>query len=326
MVQSVPARLVERGFDAVVVSFMGAIPCNAEKFGYKCLRPSALAEPLTSSAVLREEVSNLFALGLFRLSPHFLKPWIYDDGRFRAPQLYPTLEATSRNPKIHPTTLTDLAVFDQLTASAVADAPSPQFRLLHFFASHRRSTVNKSCRYPDDGLGSLQHLLTTHCILSRLYEFLHKLDEIGIYDQSLIFVVADHGHSSVGNHLQGGGHWRGVPVFLAKPRGDRRPLRTSELPVSLCDVPSSVFDALEIEHNFDCESVFSARTDRQRSRLHSYHLFGRRYRRGEPPVFEKFAVEGDSWLAESWASIVTSPEEPRPGAWVVNWYVPSAKE
>ena len=54
------------------------------------------------------------------------------------------------------------------------------------------------------------------------------------------------------------GHWNGVPVFLVKPRGDRQPFRTSELPVSLCDLPSSIFDALAIEHDFECESIFSA--------------------------------------------------------------------
>ena len=35
----------------------------------------------------------------------------------------------------------------------------------------------------------------THCTLSRVYEYLDKLDEIGVYDQSLIFVVGDHGQS-----------------------------------------------------------------------------------------------------------------------------------
>lgn len=298
MAQSVPARLVERGFDAVVVSFTNhAVPCNTERLGYKCLQHRTLAEPLRADSAAREDVSNIFALGLFRLSPHFLKPWVYDDGQSRAPQLYPTRDASWRNPKILNHSRDDLAVFDQLTASAVADASTPQFRLLHFFASHAPSTVNKSCKKLDDAVKK-SVVETTHCILSRLYEFLHKLDEIGVYDQSLIFVVADHGRSG-----RSEGHWKGVPVFLAKPLGDRRPLRTSEAPVSLCDVPSSIFDALEIEHDFECESIFSARMDLQRPRLH-YRSHGRRKSNSaKSPVFEKFAVEGDSWLAESWTSI-----------------------
>jgi hypothetical protein len=298
MAQSVPARLVGRGFNSVVLSFTKAVPCDTERLGYECLQHRALAGRLEAKTALREDVSNMFALGLFRLSPHYLKPWIYDEGRFRIPHLYPTREVTWRNPSILLSSRNDLAVFDQLTVSAVADATAPQFRLLHFYASHIPSTLNKSCKNPNDAVRT-SATETTHCILSRLYEFLHKLDEIGVYDQSLIFVVADHGRSR--------GHWKGVPVFLAKPLGDRRPLRTSELPVSLCDVPSSIFDALEIEHDFECESIFSARMDLQRTRLHYRYPTELRRRRGKPPVYKKFAIEGDSWLAESWSELPPPP-------------------
>jgi hypothetical protein len=222
------------------------------------------------------------------------------------PQLYPAREATWRNPKILNHSRDDLAVFDQLTASAVADESAPQFRLLHFYASHTPSTLNKSCRYPDDGVRK-SVIETTQCILFRLYEFLHKLDEIGVYDQSLIFVVADHGGRK--------GHWKGVPVFLAKPRGNRHPLRTSELPVSLCDVPNSVFDALEIEHDFDCESIFSQQADRQRTRMHYRHPGTPRSSRGRHVTFKQFSVRGDSWLPESWngpAGWVSQSPDPSP--------------
>jgi len=297
MPQSLPARLTERGFDAVMVSFWTAIPCGTEELGYECVRHRTLVEPLMANALLREDVSNMFALGLFRLSPHFFKSWVYNDGRSRVPKLYPTREATVRNSKIWHHSRTDLAVLDLLTASAVADALAPQFRLLHFFAAHNPSTLNKNCEYPGDG-ASKSVTKTSHCILSRLYEFLHRLDEIGVYDQSLIFVVADHG-----GHI---GHWKGVPVFLAKPRGDRQPFRTSELPVSLCDVPSSVFDALEIEHDFECESIFSAQMDRRHSRQHHRSQIKRRHN-GKAPVFDRFTVEGDSWLAESWSQLSPPP-------------------
>jgi arylsulfatase A-like enzyme len=168
-------------------------------------------------------------------------------------------------------------------------------------------------------------IATTRCILTRLFEFLHKLDEIGVYDQSLIFVVADHGEKYVrldvsaaspalpeseaphdaANHPEETNivhHWRGVPLFLAKPLGDRHSLRVSDAPVSLCDIPKSVFDALSIEHDYGCESVFSGRSPRQAPRMH-YRYPGVAKRRGLGPkglAFEKFMVVGHSWLPESW--------------------------
>jgi hypothetical protein len=176
----------------------------------------------------------------------------------------------------------------------------------------------------------------TQCIASRLFEFLHKLDEIGIYDRSLIFVVADHGEKYVPLDLAAAWpklpesethheaaerrgapsierHWQGVPLFLSKPLEDRQLFRVSDHPVSLCDVPKSVFDALSIEHDFECESVFSGRSPRQIPRIH-YRYPNQNERRtlglsmwsGLP--FEKFSVVGHSWLPESWRPYRTDPE------------------
>ena len=312
MAQSVPGRLVERGFDAVLVGFTHDIPCDSKQWRYKCLQNETLAEPGIANAGLRKDVSDLLSLALFRLAPHFLKPRVYDDGRFRVPPLYPVLstrEAPDRNKRAptYSNTRIDLAVLDELTGSALASESTPQFRLLHFWAAHRPNTVDESCRdFGDEKRtgttekGNNAPVAATHCILSRLYRFLHRLDEIGVYDQSLIFVVADHGRFR--------GHWNGVPVFLVKPRGDRQPFRTSELPVSLCDLPSSIFDALAIEHDFECESIFSAEADRQQPRLH--FKVGGRMKHGRRVVFKKFTVEGHSWLPESWHPLPRSGLDP----------------
>ena len=299
MAQSLPTRLAERGFHGVLSSFWPShLPCSSGEWGFTCLHNATLAESGSASAAWREDVSELFALGLFRLSPHFLKRQVYDDGRFRIRRLYPPREAVARDPRIDDKTRMDLAVFDQLIASAAAGDTAPQFRLMHFFGSHQPSTVDESCDYTE----GRKVIPTTRCVLSRLYEFLHKLDEIGVYDQSLIFVVADHGRAR--------GHWKGVPTFLAKPLGDRHPLRTSELPVSLCDVPKSVLDALDIEHDFECESIFSEQSPRRFPRMHFRYLNWRQRRSlGLSEVtFEKYAIMGHSWLTESWIRV--SPHIP----------------
>jgi hypothetical protein len=298
MTRSLPAKLAERGFTGILSSFShtGAL-CDADEWGLSCLRNETLAESGSANAAQREDVSNLFALGLFRLSPHFLKPQIYDDGRFQSRQLYPAREIVERDSRINHYSRTDLAVFDEIIASAEAGASGPQFRLLHFFGSHRPSTLDENCGFSVKGKS---FNAATRCALSRLYEFLHKLDEIGVYDQSLIFVVADHGRTKW--------PWKGVPAFLAKPPGDRHPLRTSEFPVSLCDVPASVLDVLDIEHDFECESIFSGRSSRRSPRMHYRYLAKKRRRSlGVTEVnFEKFEVVGHSWLTESWIQISAS--------------------
>ncbi len=344
--KSLPARLSEQGFDAVVTTFKPSLFRSGDQ-GYRYVTSATLAAAGSASAAWRQDVSNMFALGTFRLSPHFLKRRIYDDGQWRTPRLYPQQTAVSRDPKIHHETRTDLAVFDELIASAAAGNTPPQFRFLHFFGAHRPSTVDQNCdflqseslRMESEGLRRFA-IEATHCIFSRVFEYLVKLDEIGVYDQSLIFVIADHGqfhifletsaatppipaNSGSDEALRGRDtgfatwHGRGVPVFLAKPLGDRSALRISDEPVSLCDVPRSVFESLAMEHDYGCESVFSVQSPRQTPRITHFNGVDPEEMRawiGLPPKeageeFEKFAVDGHSWLRESWVPTAVFNEQ-----------------
>jgi hypothetical protein len=286
--------------------------------------------------VWREEVSNLFALGLFRLSPHFLKPRIYDDGSWQARRLYPPSESSELDPRINYETRLDLGIFDNLVTSASADATDPHFRFLHFYGPHRPYTIDETCRYARPmGFARKRAIAMSHCILSRTFAFLHKLDRLGVYDRSVIFVVGDHGgdvpidvsaaspalpesesprnppKSPLGPLLEN--PWRGAPLFLAKPLGDREPLRVSDLPVSLCDVPNSVVDALSIEGDFACESIFSIQNQRRTPRIHyRYPTSSERaklgLKGGEGLPFEKYSVVGHSWLRDSWIPLGVNPE------------------
>jgi hypothetical protein len=334
---TMPARLSERNFDAVLTTFSQAHYNYFDAWGYRRVLSASMAESGSASEGWREDVSNLFAIGLFRLSPHFLKSQVYDNGIWQTRRLYSPRDAISQDLRIQYETRTDLAVFDELIASASAGDITPRFRFLHFYGTHRPYSVDENCSYQSRiGISRVNVVAMTQCIVSRLFEFLHKLDEIGIYDRSLIFVVADHGEKYVRldpsaawpklpeseSHHDAAErrgatsierHWQGVPLFLSKPLDDRQPFRVSDHPVSLCDVPKSVFDALSIEHDFECESIFSGRSPRQIPRIHyrypnrdEQHTLGLSAWSGLP--FEKFSVVGHSWLPESWGPYRADPE------------------
>ena len=336
---SLPVKLVEEGFDTVLTTFAPPHYNDFGRWGYNRVLSANLVELGSASAAWRQDVSNMFALGLFRLAPHFLKPRIYDDGQWRIRRLYPPEEAIWQSEKDPYKTPADLAAFDELMASASAAATAPQFRFQHFYGVHKPWTVDDVCGEVDRSLTLRGRAIeATQCLLSRVFEFLHKLDEIGVYDQSLIFVISDHGEKMVpldllmaSPGLPGGEkprvvssseeapidrYWRGVPIFLAKPLYDRQPLRVSDHPVSLCDVPKSVLDTLRIENDFGCESIFSEQSSRRAPRMH-YRYPGQAEQRalGISPrdglEFDKYAVEGHSWLPESWVPVAADTEPSR---------------
>lgn len=96
-----------------------------------------------------------------------------------------------------------------------------------------------------------------------------------------------------------------MPLFLVKRIGQRHALRVSDLPVSLCDIPSSIAEEFGIEASFECESIFSQGASRRTPRFHYRHLGVEENRKRPKKLqgffhFDKYSVEGHSWRSDSW--------------------------
>ena len=194
--------------------------------------------------------------------------------------------------------------------------------ILHFRGTHSPATVGPDCRYAGAWLERETTIGTASCLLSRLFSFLHRLDELGVYDRSLVLVVSDHGHPFLpidpdrartpASEAERGSapvgdldaFWRGVPLFLVKRIGQRHRLRTSDAPVSLCDVPATIAEELGVPSPYECPSVFSSAATGVRERPRVYFsqpsYLAQRNARNKRVEFEKFLIEGHSWNAGSW--------------------------
>ena len=353
MAQSVPARLARQGFDASLVSWAPYhLSCGEQVFGYSCLSLAALL-PLLDDAIrkdLREvdalaDRRRLLGIASFRLTPYLLKPWIYHGGRFRLPIPIPIPDGDRSgglmgDARVWPDSRRDVAVLEALARDADRATRRPTFKLLHFFGAHLPSTLTGDCEWngrespetssmPEliDGLiaagdpvfGKREEALgSSRCVLRLTFRLLDRLDELGVYDDTLVFVLADHARPAAPVDLTtaeppiagaesgaaGARAKRGVPLFLVKRLAARHPLRVSDAAVSLCDVPRSIFRELRLRQSFDCESVFEIeRTGRRTPRNH-YLLPRVPLRDLKPGVrFERFDVAGHSWLDESWVEI-----------------------
>jgi hypothetical protein len=226
---------------------------------------------------------------------------------------------------------------ESLARNADVASARPTFKLLHFFGAHLPSTLTRDCEWngaasPDASsmpelideliaagdpvFGKREEALASAaCVLRLTFRLLERLEELGAYDDTLVFVLADHGRPAAPvvlataeppipgaeGAVRAAAAIRGVPLFLAKRIGARHPLRISDVPVSLCDVPRSIFRQLRLSQNFACDSVFEVeRRGRQTPRDH-YQLPGvplRSLKSGRR--FEHFVVRGHSWLEKSW--------------------------
>lgn len=344
--RSVAVDLAERGFDAALVSFTGSLYNCGSGAAHRCLKakrlvidgPIALAEETT-----RSEVSEIFWVGLFRLTPHFLKPRVYDQGEWHLPRLLPARKPLDIDPRIPWRTRSDLAILDRITSRVTVEAVPPRFRFLHLFGVHPPARVDRQCRWKRAFPGGKspgrrdRAIEASRCMLERVFAYLRALDDAGIYDDSLIFIVSDHGDYRVpvdptvaepalspapdaAPSRRALKTWhRGVPIFLAKDFGARGQLEISDAPVSLCDIPLSIYDALGlgserrqlVEPSPGCGSIFAERgdgPDRFHFRYPHYQVQRHRLRREKGlPVeardnftFRPYVVDGHSWHPESW--------------------------
>ena len=338
MKQSVPARLAAAGHTASLLSTTPFhLACRQKRFGYACLSHLAFLNLFSEEGARTRrdwdeeaDLRSLWNVSLFRLAPHFAKPWIYAGGSWILPKV--DTEADALGPKLWPASRRDLRIFRELTESVRARDVRPTFKFLHFFGAHHPNSMTRKCewngtknpRYADrlrTALRQRRYVVdSAACVLTRLFALLARLDQIGVYDNSLIFIVSDHGSPNQPIDIESArppipdalrppppdpGLVRlrfpnkGVPLFLVKRPGERHRLRTSDAPVALCDIPKSIFRELDLAENYACDSVFDGSGIRRSRRLHHLERKNAKARKGRF-VFDRYVVEHHSWFRDSW--------------------------
>ena len=347
MLESAPSRLKNLGWDSSVLSMAPHyLGCLRSGFNFDCHSPGNLISILAGEAPSTWQNANdarmMLRIAAFRLTPHYLKPWLYNNGKWRvADPFEDETTLTPLDPRIWIASRRDIDILRRLTNDATVQQSRPTFKFLHFFGVHHPSSINEHCEWNgiDNPNYDPKEILKSGwrnrqvavdasiCMMTLLFELFHALETLEVYDNSLIFIVGDHGRTfthvntnyavpeiagmqQYGNPADRKGKWslkhptKGVPLFLVKRPGDRFKLKTSDLPVSLCDIPKTIFNELGLpnEHDFGCESLGSIREGRIAPRRHFRSRDPRKSVEKVPTdePYEEYIVDGHSWFNESW--------------------------
>jgi hypothetical protein len=217
------AKLAQAGYDAMVVNaILGKCPRGATCDNSDQLVHGRLVVGLDTAAFLID-------LALFRAAPHVLKPWIYREGQWWSPwRLRVDIPRTSNG------------LLELLADGAKPGAGRPTVRFVHLFSSHAPATLDARC-------GAIEGLQWTRplaigqarCAVAKLIGLLRSLRERGLYDQTAIFVIADHGAGlpRPGEFEIGA---QASPLVMIKPLKARHSFRVDERVVGLGDLPATV--------------------------------------------------------------------------------------
>jgi hypothetical protein len=280
-------------------------------------------------------IARVYDLALFRSVPHRVRQIVHNEGRwvFRRwfvdphalaiteddsiPRVIPLqlASASRESHRFSPNTLQspEAAVIDAALTLSVVDSGSAVFKYFHLNIPHWPLLLNEDLQWGQMEATRLNYKRYATAGLKLVGLFLERLKELGVYDNTLIFVVGDHGagyqnqsfrlqpgmpHTPGATVVSDGFKVSALPLVLIKPPTARGALRVSDAPVSLSDVPATVFAAFGLPAPSSGTPMFAVREDQDRER-HFFLYSNKDYYTYYGDMTE-FAVRGRGWEDDSW--------------------------
>ena len=194
----------------------------------------------------------LMDLSIFRVAPVFLRNFlVYRNQKWQFQRM--TAEAVVGDKHF-----SSLAFLEDITDGAQAKEKKPTFKFLHLYATHRPYVMTKDCRPAGKTLpvNRVNAINVSKCSIERFAALMKKLKSIGVYDNSLIVLMSDHGsRDSILQRTNFHGEnpellathkniksiaGSAMPVLVIKPPHGSGPLRVSSAQAMLSDLPATL--------------------------------------------------------------------------------------
>jgi len=235
---------------------------------------------------------EVYGISVFNFLPHFCKPTCYQIlmNRIHKGQISGSKELQSAS----------ISFRDQMKT----------FKFYHLPIPHSPFVLNENLVYERMPATRESMKRQAKAALKIVSNFIQKLKDGGVYDQSLIFIIGDHGAGAQGikinlpqdGRFNGFGrniYWwqaNGTPLFLAKPFHRRGNLTPNDLPVSLGNIKETVLQELNLKASG--KSIFQRDRDEKPRRFFLYWRYDKQ--RDQYRLKSIIRIHGHSWDSRSW--------------------------
>ena len=291
-------RFAQAGYDTALVNPIEGI-CPAKVA--TCVTAAQLLR--SSGAQLRREALGLLDLSLFRVSPVWLKRWIYNDGRW-------LVSGQLDLPRDIVRIFEGYELFREVARRFTLNDGTPTLKFLHTYSTHTPYVLNGDCRTVE-GISLERNRPQSRCALLAVTGLFDRLKRENVYDGTVILLLADHGtdpglfpRDRRGARGGSGATWVSLagaanPVFLLKPRESRGALRLESSAAQLSDVGATLCTLTGA-----CEMplgvpAWQAPADRPR-RFHDYVWRHSYWKTRTIPTMASYDIRGPLWNPASW--------------------------
>jgi hypothetical protein len=206
-------------------------------------------------------VNQLVTLTLFRIVPTHVKPYCYDKLNHSnvSSNDNAAVVSESNDSGFRPLnkSLADYEFYQFIKdASWSSGANTKQVRFIHLSGAHAPYTMNENCE-PEDIKTLDGEIRQGKGALKIASEFIEKMKASGVYDNSLIVVLSDHGpfRGMIDYYIDESSMNR--PLLMVKcPQTHQPELQTNNSPVHLKDTTPAILTKLGIERPLDAFSWF----------------------------------------------------------------------
>ena len=265
---------------------------------------------VTYDAYVRFSAWQLADLALFRHLPHVLKPAIYNNQSWRLQNLFGGRSADTASRRHLP--VNGEAFLRDFTAKLRVGHDRPLYKYVHVGIPHWPMTLDADCNYI--GVNRASRKLYTgqsRCAVRRMAEFMDRLRELGIYDSSLIVISSDHGIAIRPDGFTGDRDVLGAPLsdlsgsahalLVVKPPRASGPMRISQAPSAISDIPATIVDTMGLENPFPGTPVL--KLDEHATRARSFAVYpwsSADWHADHLRFMDVFTINGKVWDGAAW--------------------------
>ena len=250
-------------------------------------------------------------LSLFRCAPHFVKGAIYNQQAW-----WVSSAILDQSGLVHKH-FSGNEFLSHFTEKSSLGRDGAVYKYIHLITPHPPLVVAEGNVPADKPLERSRenHKRQSAYTLDRIVALLDKLRTLAIYDPSLIIIQSDHGSGESFRMREAGSDrwidslksklraWGGVlPLLLVKPANSGEPLKVSEAPVELNDIPATFTALLGMPDEFGGKNVFTVKSGEERQRRY-YREMSKRSRAAKTGYFEslqEYIISGSVFRESSW--------------------------
>ncbi|MBT8090387.1 MAG: sulfatase-like hydrolase/transferase [Gammaproteobacteria bacterium] len=249
--------------------------------------------------------ARLIDLSLFRALPHFGKALVHRD------ELWVFQGMVRTASYLHMQYFSDLEFVRNLSQAMRVDREAPVYKIMHLMFAHRPTVGDENCDF--DGVqatGRENVLRQANCGLQAVLAVFSRMKALGIYDNSLIILMADHGAwvrlrdfdpEKKRGAIDSMSAAMAVPLLAIKRSNDSADFRVSNAPTSIPDLPATVAADLGLPVQFPGVNVFTLSDSQSRERSHYKYFYGAN--RNAPGYLNKMhevVVNGSVYDHDAW--------------------------